>query len=194
MARPREFDIDEALDAAMGAFWVRGYEATSLADLMRAMGLQKGSIYKAFGDKHALFLCALQRYLDRMYQAQRETLASAASPRAALQAWLDRLIEAAPAEGSSCRGCLAVNTLVELGPHDEQARALLEAHFERVRELLVEQIRRGQQEGEFRDDVDAGQGARFLMTLVAGLLGSLKGATSKAEARRLAQTTLQLLA
>jgi hypothetical protein len=87
-----------------------------------------------------------------------------------------------------------VNTLVELGPHDEQARALLEAHFERVRELLVEQIRRGQQEGEFRDDVDAGQGARFLMTLVAGLLGSLKGATSKAEARRLAQTTLQLLA
>ena len=194
MARPREFDIDEALDAATGAFWVRGYEATSLADLMQAMGLQKGSIYKAFGDKHALFLCALQRYLDRMYQAQRETLASAASPRAALQAWLDRLIEAAPAEGSSCRGCLAVNTLVELGPHDAQARALLEAHFERVRRLLAERIRQGQELGEIRRDVDAGEGARFLLTMVAGLLGSLKGATSKAEARRLAQTTLHLLA
>jgi TetR/AcrR family transcriptional repressor of nem operon len=193
MARPREFDIDEALDAAMGAFWGRGYEGTSLADLMHAMGLQKGSIYKAFGDKHALFLCALQRYLDKMYEAQRDTLAGARSPRAALRAWLDRLIEAAPAEGGSCRGCLAVNTLVELGPHDEQSRALLEAHFERVRELLIEQIRQGQGRGEIRQDIDPGQCARLLMTMVAGLLGSLKGATSKAEARRLAHTTLQLL-
>ena len=193
MARPREFDIDEALDAATGAFWVRGYEATSLADLMQAMGLQKGSIYKAFGDKHALFLCALQRYLDRMYQAQRETLASAASPRAALQAWLDRLIEAAPAEGSSCRGCLAVNTLVELGPHDEQARGVLEAHFERVRKVLMEQIRRGQEQGEFRRDVDAATFARLLTTVIAGLFGGLKGAMTKADARRLAETTLQLM-
>jgi TetR/AcrR family transcriptional repressor of nem operon len=194
MARPREFDIDEALDAAMGAFWVRGYEATSLSDLMQAMGLQKGSIYKAFGDKHALFLSALQRYLDRMYEAHLEALADSSSPRAAIQAWLDRLIEAAPAEGGSCRGCLAVNTLVELGPHDEQARRILEAHFERVRKLLTEQIRRGQEQGEVRRDVDAGQCAHFLMTMVAGLLGSLKGATSKPEARRLAQTTLHLLA
>jgi TetR/AcrR family transcriptional regulator, transcriptional repressor for nem operon len=193
MARPREFDIDEALDAAMGAFWVRGYEATSLNDLMQAMGLQKGSIYKAFGDKHALFLSALQRYVDRMYEVHREALAEGHSPRAAIQDWLDRLIEAAPAEGGSCRGCFAVNTLVELGPHDEQARRVLEAHFERVRQLLMEQIRRGQEQGEVRRDVDAGQCAQFLMTMVAGLLGSLKGATSKPEARRLAQTTLHLL-
>jgi TetR/AcrR family transcriptional regulator, transcriptional repressor for nem operon len=193
MARPREFDLDEALEAAMGAFWVRGYEATSLHDLMAAMGLQKGSIYKAFGDKHALFLSALRRYLDQGHQTQRETLAEATSPRAGIEAWLDRLVEAAPAEGGSCRGCLAVNTLVELGPHDEQARAILEAHFERMRELLMEQIRRGQKVGEFRRDVDAGECARFLMTMVAGLLGSLKGATSKPEACRLAQTTLLLL-
>jgi TetR/AcrR family transcriptional repressor of nem operon len=143
MARPREFDIDEALEAAMGAFWAHGYEATSLADLMQAMSLQKGSIYKAFGDKHALFLCALQRYLDQRYEAQRDMLAKATSPRAAIQAWLERLVEVAPAEGGSCRGCLAVNTLIELGPHDEQARRILEAHFERMRKLLTEQIRRG---------------------------------------------------
>jgi TetR/AcrR family transcriptional regulator, transcriptional repressor for nem operon len=193
MARPREFDIDEALDAAMGAFWGRGYEATSLNDLMQAMGLQKGSIYKAFGDKHALFLSALQRYLDQMYEAQRETLATANSPRAALQAWLDRLIEAAPAEGGSCRGCLAVNTLVELGPHDEQARGVLEAHFERVRRLVIEQIRRGQEQGEVRQDVDAATFARLLMTFIAGLFGGLKGSMTKADARQLAHTTLQLM-
>ena len=61
MARPREFDIDEALSAAMTAFWERGFAATSLADLMDATGLQKGSIYKAFGSKHELFMQALGR-------------------------------------------------------------------------------------------------------------------------------------
>ena len=59
MARPREFDISDALDRAMEAFWRHGYEATSMADLMEAMSLQKGSIYKAFNDKHSLFMAAL---------------------------------------------------------------------------------------------------------------------------------------
>jgi TetR/AcrR family transcriptional repressor of nem operon len=193
MARPREFDLDEALEAAMDAFWLRGYGATSLADLMQAMGLQKGSIYKAFGDKHALFLSALQRYLDQMYESQRATLAAAASPKAAIRAWLDQLIEAAPAAGGSCRGCLAVNTLIELGPHDEQARAVLEAHFDRVRRLLLEQIRRGQERGEFRRDVDPEQFARLLMAVLGGLLGGLKGSLTKADACRLAATTLHLM-
>jgi len=194
MARPREFDVDEVLQAAMEAFWRRGYEATSLADLMAAMRLQKGSIYKAFGDKHTLFLKALQRYLDEMYASQRARLTGAASPKAAIAAWLEQLIATAPAEGQSCRGCLAVNTLVELGPHDEGARRALEAHFERLRELLSEQIRRGQDLGEFRRDVDATQFARLLTTLVSGLLSGIKGVMGAAEARELARTTLQLMA
>ena len=62
VGRPREFDLEEALDAAMQAFWAHGYESTSMADLMLAMDLQKGSIYKAFGDKHSLFIQALRRH------------------------------------------------------------------------------------------------------------------------------------
>ena len=68
MSRTREFDTDQVLDAAMQTFWRHGYEATSLADLMDATGLQKGSIYKACGDKHSLFVATLQRYLDGMYE------------------------------------------------------------------------------------------------------------------------------
>jgi TetR/AcrR family transcriptional regulator, transcriptional repressor for nem operon len=193
MARPREFDVDEALQAAMEAFWRRGYEATSLADLMAAMGLQKGSIYKAFGDKHALFMCVLQRYLDEMLAIHRRLLTEAASPKVAIRGWLDELIAAAPAEGGSCRGCFAMNTLVELGPYDERARTTLEAHFDRLRQLLIEQIRRGQELGELRRDVDPKQFAQLLMTLVGGLLSGLKGAISRSEARELAETTLQLM-
>ena len=65
MAGPREFDMDEALDAAMSVFWEKGYEGTSMADLMAATGLHKGSIYKAFTDKHDLFVKALKRYLNQ---------------------------------------------------------------------------------------------------------------------------------
>jgi TetR/AcrR family transcriptional repressor of nem operon len=194
MARPREFDVEQALEAATHAFWARGYEATSLADLMRAMGLQKGSIYRAFGDKHALFVSALQRYLDQTYEAQCAILVKAPSPRAAIQAWLDQLIETVPAEGGSCRGCLAVNTLIELGPHDEKARAVLEAHFDRVRRVVAGEIRRGQEQGEFRRDLDAETLAHIVVTVIAGLLGRLKGSMTKADALRLARATLRLMA
>ena len=69
VGRPRQFDVDQTLDAAMRAFWARGYEATSMADLMAATGLHKGSLYQAFGDKHALFIEALKRYLGEMARA-----------------------------------------------------------------------------------------------------------------------------
>ena len=62
MARPREFDVDDALDRAMNVFWAKGYEATSMSDLMAAMDLSKSSLYDTFGSKHELFLSALQRY------------------------------------------------------------------------------------------------------------------------------------
>ncbi|NIQ96073.1 MAG: helix-turn-helix transcriptional regulator, partial [Desulfuromonadales bacterium] len=62
MARPREFDVDEALDRAMGVFWLKGYEGTSLQDLLKAMKIARGSLYKAFEDKHSIYLAALDRY------------------------------------------------------------------------------------------------------------------------------------
>ena len=85
VGRPREFDVDKALDAAMQAFWAKGYEATSMADLMAATGLHKGSIYGAFGDKHALFVEALTRYLADMRQIERSVLKG----RSDTAGWLD---------------------------------------------------------------------------------------------------------
>src|SRR5690606_26441621 len=88
MGRPREFDPDAALDAAMAAFWDRGYEATSMADLMAVMGLQKGSIYKAFGDKRQLYLAALRRYLERASQQIADRLRASPTALGALEEWL----------------------------------------------------------------------------------------------------------
>ena len=79
MGRPREFEIEDALDAAAKAFWSQGYEATSLEDLMKATGLHKGSLYKAFGCKHDLFKSSLEYYLRKIEMVHCEALTSEAS-------------------------------------------------------------------------------------------------------------------
>ena len=69
VGRPREFDVEQVLEAAMQAFWANGYEGTSLTDLVAATGLMKGSLYQAFGDKHSLFIQTLNRYLQNKLYA-----------------------------------------------------------------------------------------------------------------------------
>ena len=92
MGRPREFDMDQALNAAMTAFWTHGYEATSMADLMKVMNLQKGSIYKAFHDKHDLYMQALNRYLDNGLKTMKQGIGKATSPKEGIRFWLKEMI------------------------------------------------------------------------------------------------------
>jgi TetR/AcrR family transcriptional repressor of nem operon len=80
VGRPRQFDEAEVLDAAIQAFWAKGYEATSMADLLEVTGLHKGSLYQAFGDKHTLFVAALRRYLEGMRSRKNVLLRETESP------------------------------------------------------------------------------------------------------------------
>jgi TetR/AcrR family transcriptional regulator, transcriptional repressor for nem operon len=188
MARPRTFEIDEALDSAIGVFWDHGYEATSMADLMTAMGLQKGSIYKAWKDKRALFQAALRRYLEQGYE--RLQALAAGDPEAALQALLAHF-RGACTKGN--RGCLAMNTTVELGPHDARAVKLLAAHHARVVGLFADVIRRGQTAGAFRKDRSAQDLAQFVLVVVTGMLTRSREALTAEQARRSADLALEAL-
>src|SRR5262245_22814670 len=165
MARPRTFEIDEALDSAIEVFWDHGYEATSMADLMEAMGLQKGSIYKAWKDKRTLFLAALRRYLDQGYTGL-QALAQG-EPQAALAALFEHFTTACT---QSKRGCFAMNTTVELGPHDVRAVKLLAANHARVIDLFADVIRRGQEARVFRTDRRAKDLAQFVFLVITGML------------------------
>ena len=193
MARPREFDIDEALDATMGAFWECGYEATSMASLMEAMDVKKGSIYKAFGDKHNLFVQALDRYLDVGYGKIRHALEGAGSPTDAVKNWLGFVLGVC-CEQNSRRGCFAVNAIAELGPHDKGVAKRLKRHFDRIESLLADVIEKGQRRGEFRDDISAAELSEFLNVFVTGMLTCAKGPNSKARMRRLSDFARQVLA
>lgn len=192
MARPREFDMDEVLDAALDAFWDRGFEATSMADLMEVTGLHKGSIYKAFGSKHDLFTQALTRYLDGSYEQMKEVLGGAASARDGVRRWMDLVLNHC-GDGGRRRGCLAVNAIVELGPHDEETEDRVRKHFGRVERLLASTIARGQERGELRSDKAPRELAEFLFLVVKGMLASAKGTHSKVGMQRSADLAMEAL-
>lgn len=177
----------------MQTFWLRGYSSTSLSALMEATGLQKGSLYKAFKDKHSLFITALERYLNEAYRHHRDRLCCSDSPQQRLRQWLGNLIQVYSGY-SDCRGCLAVNSLVELAPHDATVKQLLQNYCARVRSLLTEVIAQGQALGEFRGDVAASDLGLLMFHLLMGLMTSLKAEVPPAVLDRQVDLAMTVLA
>lgn len=143
MSRPREFDIDEALDRAMDVFWAKGYEGASLGDLLDAMSIARGSLYKAFKDKHAIYLAALDRYdrteVERAVAGLRD--GSAGDGAARVHRFLDGARSAVLERGDR-RGCFLCNAAVDRAPTDAEARgrvlAMVRRHEEAVATALKE--------------------------------------------------------
>jgi TetR/AcrR family transcriptional repressor of nem operon len=192
MARPREFEMQEALNAAMSAFWERGYEATSMQDLLDAMGLTKGSLYKAFGDKHNLFLLSLQDYLDRLFETMKQSVDSGSDPVQSLSTLMG-VVENLCCKQLTPKGCFAVNTVVELSQRDEKASEVLKRHLVRVEKLLAKLISSGQQSGDFRSDISAEHLAEALFVYIFGMLAQSRGIANQARTKRLSSFALAIL-
>ena len=192
MARPREFDMQEALNAAMSAFWEHGYEATSMEDLLNAMGLTKGSLYKAYGDKHNLFLLCLQDYLDNLFETMKQSVDSGSNPAQSLTALMG-VVENLCCRHEIPKGCFAVNTVVELSQRDEQASEILKRHLVRVEKLIAKLIRSGQQSGDFREDISAEHLAEALFVYIFGMLAQSRGIANQARTKRLSNFTMAIL-
>ena len=192
MARPREFDMQEALNAAMSAFWEHGYEATSMEDLLNAMGLTKGSLYKAYGDKHNLFLLCLQDYLDNLFETMKQSVDSGSNPAQSLTALMG-VVENLCCRQEIPKGCFAVNTVVELSQRDEQASEILKRHLVRVEKLIAKLIRSGQQSGDFREDISAEHLAEALFVYIFGMLAQSRGIANQARTKRLSNFTMAIL-
>lgn len=143
MARPREFDEEKVLVLAVEHFWEHGYEATSIRDLAQAMGLTTASIYNAFGDKRAVYRKALDFYVERSF-VDRVGRFETRPPRQAIEAFFEEIIERSLGD-SKRKGCMLVNSALEVAPHDPE--------FQRVVTDVLVQV-----EGFFRRCVLAGQG------------------------------------
>jgi TetR/AcrR family transcriptional regulator, transcriptional repressor for nem operon len=170
LARTPEFDQDQVLDAALQAFWRKGYEATSLADLLEATGLARQSLYNTFGDKRALFLASLRRYVDRSVAQVRNTL-----EKGSVRAGIRRLLENAMKGVNRECGCFLVNTTTELLPRDAEVRRLVASAIAGQERALAEALRRGVREGELHlTPKRIEQTARFLVSALQGLSVMLK--------------------
>lgn len=179
--RPREFDVDEALDAAIRVFSERGYHGTSISELKDAMGLTAGSIYKAFKDKRAVFLAAFDRYKAVRAALLDAKLAQATSGRACVAAVLRFYAEAACGE-TGRRGCLAIGAAVELTLFDDEVAERVGGHNARLVERIEGFIRDGQADGSVARHADASGAALAIFSYlqgirIAGKTGRHEGAT-----------------
>jgi len=191
MARPREFDEQHAVDAAMNAFWDKGYEATSTQDLCTATGLGRSSIYNTFSSKHALFERSLDHYAEIGLRTRGELLESAEAGHDRIRA----LLEAAVAdEAAGHRGCLMINTVAEFGERDSVISARMKEDARRHLELLTDHIRVGQADGSIDTRRNPAELAEFVHSTIGGLrLISRRGAT-ESEMLSVAEIALSALA
>ncbi|MFH9674166.1 TetR/AcrR family transcriptional regulator [Streptomyces sp. NPDC017405] len=196
MARPRTFDEERALDAAMRTFWEKGYEATTTQDLCTATGLGRSSIYNTFKSKHDLFQRALHRYMTTMNAEQLHLLEDPARGgadriRALFAAVLDGDARNRPAGRSL--GCLTVNTTVELAGRDAAAAGMLERDTARRLAALRAAVEAGRRDGSITSSRDPGDLARFLNAAVAGLRVSAQGGADRAALDAIAAIALDAL-
>ncbi|OPH58392.1 transcriptional regulator [Paenibacillus ferrarius] len=192
MGRTREFDEEKVLDAAMQLFWEKGYEATSLSDLTSRMGIQKPSIYAAFGDKKELFEAALRKYMMSRASQVRTRLQKNPSVKDAFRAFFESVVADEYTENRS-RGCFCINTMVELAPHDEKFEILTREHQMYLSVIFQETIERGIQSGELQIGVNAKALSQALIVSLIGLTVIMKSRPERSFVDNTIEVTLTLL-
>ncbi len=190
--RPREFDMDTALDRAVRVFRERGYHATSIGDLTAAMRLATGSVYKAFRDKHAVFLAAFERYTALREAGTRNAAACGINGRERLRNVLLSYVE--HSQGSEGRrGCLVVGSAVELSALDPAVDARVNAQLKTNETFIAGLIREGQADGSIPPHVAADDTARLMICITLGLRVAGK-ARLPVDGKRLVGVAMKLLA
>ena len=193
MSRPREYDRDAALDAAMRTFWRLGYERTSYPVLEKAMNMNRGSIYAAFGDKQRLYFEALDAYITQRNDRMEAGFADAAKPlKASLQDYFSSVIDFSFGEGEFC-GCMLANSAVELGPFDQDASDRIWEGFQATENTLYTRLVKAQSAGDLGLDKDVEAISQILVNMLIGLRVTLRFRNDRARAERIVAQTLALL-
>ena len=166
----KNYSEADVLDRAMQAFWARGYEATSMNDLVAAMGINRGSIYSAFTDKRTLFIRALKHYDQQHRHDFLARIRRRHGPRDAILAAFEQVIKVSQG-GRDRNGCLLVNTALELSPHDPEIDAIVSESLKEVELFFLAMIREGQTDGSIRPDLNSAETSQALLGLFLGMRG-----------------------
>jgi TetR/AcrR family transcriptional repressor of nem operon len=192
MSRPKEFSPDDAIEKAMQVFWHKGYEATSMEDLLSAMDLNRGSLYDTFGDKRQLFMKVMDRYCTTFVGPKFSLLDQPGPAIPALRRFIHGMIEGALADPQR-RGCLIANTVMELSPHEKEIAGTLRQALKMAEDTLFQVLARGKQQGELTEDKDPRALAGFLTTMMQGTIVMIKAGTPADAVKQTVETALSIL-
>ena len=192
MARPQTFEEREVLDKAMQVFWTKGYEATSVDDLIRATGLARQSMYNTFGNKHAFYMSALEHYQELLGARMLGTMKGAQGVKEAFRRLFDQVVADAVSEETR-PGCMMVNAATELAARDPEVCHLTKTAEAAKERVFAQMIREAQARGEIDPSKDPEMLAKFLYNAVLGLRVRATRRPAKEELEPIVEATLSLL-
>ena len=188
----KTFNEDKAIEAAMILFWEKGYTDTSMADLLKATGLTKGSFYNAFGSKHELFLKTLSKYDVENRRMALQKLIAMDSPVKSIEAFMDSIINEC-AQDAEKKGCFLINVSLEINSHQEEIQKIIINALGEVETFFKQMIELGQMRKDIPDTVDPQSTAKALMGTVVGIRVLGRGVYDKAALQALSEQSLRLI-
>lgn len=192
MARTKDFDEDEVLAKAIQLFWLKGYNATSMQDLVDALGISRSSLYDTYTDKHTLFVRALESYQQSGCARIRQIVEQTASAKETIS----KLLEFATTElagDKDQKGCFIVNAEVEVAPHDEEVSKVVCRNDRQMEDTFYEVIKKGQDSGEIKNPQDARSLARFISNALKGIRVTAKTSADKSIFEDIIRLTVAVL-
>ena len=192
MARTKEFDENEVLKKAVDLFWLKGYNGTSMQDLVDGLGISRSSLYDTYGDKHTLFIKALECYQctssAKIIQIIGNNLPAKETIKQILEYITDELLG-----DHSRKGCFMVNAEVEVAPHDQEVNNMVCKNDQQMEEAFYRVIKQGQERGEIKNNQDARALSRFIFNSVKGMRVTAKSASDQSIFRDIIALTVSAL-
>ncbi|HTH83136.1 MAG TPA: TetR/AcrR family transcriptional regulator [Mucilaginibacter sp.] len=179
MARTKDFDEDDVLKKAVDLFWLKGYNATSMQDLVDGLGISRSSLYDTYGDKHTLFIKALESYQNANTGQMCKIVSSGKPAKQTMRVLLEMIVNELLCD-TNHKGCFMVNAEVEVAPHDEKVNQIICANDQQVEDAFYLVIKKGQENGEIKNPQDARALARFTFNTVKGIRVTAKSTNDKA--------------
>lgn len=192
LGRPLEFDPDKAIDAAVEVFWRKGYEATSMTNLLEAMSLSKSSLYQTFGSKQQLFERCLSRYADRLSAEMAKELEEAKSGRGFIEDTFGGVADTAQ-QPEGAKGCLIANSANEFGQREPALAVPVSDGLNRFAKIFMDAVVKGQAEGSISADADPRALGNYLIGTMNGLRTMIKAGADRRSAKGMVTLILKAL-
>ena len=192
MARTKDFDENEILMKAINLFWYKGYNGTSMQDLVDGLGISRSSMYDTFGDKHTLFIRALENYKNMGAAEMRSIVDSAPTVKQAIRQLFEYTISELLKDDQH-KGCFLVNAGVEMAPHDAEVSKMLCENDRQLEKYFNEAIKKGQASGEISSDKDSHALSQFILNTIKGIRVTAKSGGDKKIFRDIMDVTMSAL-